>query len=156
MTDASTIRSPETPFTSKSGLTTPNCAFVADIEAVPTGCCAENAVLRIKSSSKSSVVAFARAPAGAMMKPSQAGPAKNLCADLINSRIAKSSNSVAKKFGSMRGLSNGLLVFSFTEPPGEVKSVTELAKSQCSYAIWALQLLLRSLPSYLLSAVQEG
>lgn len=117
MTDASTMRSPETLFTSKSGLTTPKFAVVADIDAVPTGCCAENAVLRMKSSNNSSVVAFASVPAGAMMKPSQAGPAKNLRAALINSRIAKSSNSVAKRPGSMRGLSNGLLVFSLTEPP---------------------------------------
>lgn len=65
MIEASTMRSPETPLTNKSGLTTPKFASLADIAAVPTGCDVENAVPWMNSSNNSSVVALAKAPAGA-------------------------------------------------------------------------------------------
>ena len=115
-TELSTILNPTTPLTLKSGSTTPHEAPFGDIDAVLMGWKSVPAVERMKASISSSVVALV-AVNRPVVYPLQAGAATNRRADLTASRIAKMSKSVAKKLGSIRGASNGLLEFIDTEPP---------------------------------------
>jgi hypothetical protein len=96
MIDASTTRSPEASFSSKSGLTTPQGAPFFDIAAVPTGWAPELVLLMMKSFKSASVVAFTRPPDGPTKTASHTGAERKRRKPCIASRATKRSNSDAK------------------------------------------------------------
>ncbi len=62
MTDASTMRNPEIRFTNRSGSTTPQLAFLGDIDAVATECSADIVIFLRMLSISESVAAAAKGP----------------------------------------------------------------------------------------------
>ena len=114
MIDASTILSPSTPFTFKSGFTTPQDAFTAVIAAVPTAWSANAELERTKLSKSSSVV---RLKVGAITNPSQVEADMNFILLLRASRRAKTSKSDVRRPRSIIGESKGFVELIVTDPP---------------------------------------
>lgn len=105
------------PLTRKSGSTTPQFAFLGDIEAVPAPCKKERAPFLKKSSNSWSDVTFSGGMTDPKTDPSNAGAEKNLRALRQPSRKIDTSVLSVRKRTSMEGYINGSEFCIVTDPP---------------------------------------
>lgn len=115
--DASTTLNPRTPFTFRSGSTTPYCAPFGDIIAVETGCQVVVKASLMKASNSSSVSAPADGPASSKTYPFHAFAAKKRRILLTPSRANIMSIGDVSIAGSISGGSNGLEESILSVPP---------------------------------------
>lgn len=129
-TDASTILNPVVPLTRKSGSTTPQLAFLGDIEAVPAPCKKERTPFLKKSSKSWSDVTFSGGMTDPKTDPSNAGAENNLRAVRQPSRKIDTSASSVRKRTSMEGYMNGSGFCIVTEPPMHYKRLEYMTDIQ--------------------------